>query len=92
MICSNCKFLSKNSKLNELEKNGICKITNICNPKACTYIKTDNDVSDMNICFNCQNWIGGGDWGLSCKKDYYNCNTNGFKEACSHFIKKQKSI
>lgn len=42
----------------------------------------------MDICFNCKYWLGGGDWGLSCEKDYHNCSTNGFDEACELFERK----
>ena len=46
---------------------------------------TKYKIEEMKICYNCKHWIGGGDWGLSCKKDYYNCSTNGFNEGCKDF-------
>lgn len=44
-------------------------------------------VPDAKICYNCKNWIGGGDWGLSCTKYYSMASTNGFKDAsnCVNF-------
>ena len=29
------------------------------------------DVSQMEICLNCEHYLGGGDWGLSCAKEYH---------------------
>lgn len=52
-------------------------------------IESDDDVSKMNICYNCKHWIGGGDWGLSCRKDYYVATSNGFREACKKFERKK---
>lgn len=62
-----------------------CEITN-GSRKHCT-ITSDKEVENMNICYNCKHWIGGGDWGLSCRKDYYIASTNGFDEACEKFEK-----
>ena len=31
----------------------------------------DKDFSHDKICLNCKNYLGGGDWGLSCGKNYY---------------------
>lgn len=65
-----------------------CKITSACNPKYCDNIVSEEDVEQLQICYNCKHWFGGGDWGLSCAKDYYNCNTNGFTPACKEFERK----
>ena len=51
-------------------------------------MKNIPEVKNMNICYNCKHWIGGGDWGLSCAKNYYNCSTNGFDEVCEQFERK----
>lgn len=40
-----------------------------------------------NVCANCENFIGGGDWGLCCKITYDLCYEN--TKACDDF--KQKS-
>ena len=42
---------------------------------------------NRNRCGDCKNWIGGGDWGLSCSKDYYIATTNPNREACDKFEK-----
>ena len=39
----------------------------------------------MNKCGDCKYWIGGGDWGLSCSKDYYIATTDPNREACDRF-------
>lgn len=90
MKCKECKY----HNISNFDFNGntyiiqSCKITNASNSKSCTYIKNDSEVKEMNICYNCKYWIGGGDWGLSCRKNYYNCNSNGFEKACEQFDRK----
>lgn len=90
MNCENCRY---NCVSNIKLKDGTftmkcCSITHVLNNKSCDYITDDNKVENMDICFNCKYWIGGGDWGLSCEKDYYNCSANGFDEACEQFERK----
>lgn len=90
MECRDCKYRNiTNVKL----KNGDfamqgCSITHVLNKQSCDYITNDAEVENMNICYNCKHWIGGGDWGLSCYKNYYNCSTNGFDEVCEQFERK----
>ena len=81
MECKKCKYYDSFQRL--------CKVMRVCNTKSCT-LPSDEIVEDLNICFNCQHWIGGGDWGLSCSKNYYNCSSNGFDKACEQF--KRKSV
>lgn len=90
MNCIECKYYNSQSVSycnGAIRQLNMCKITNICNPKSCQ-LKSDSDVNNMDICYNCENWIGGGDWGLSCVIDYYNCNSNGFANACDKFVRK----
>jgi hypothetical protein len=88
--CHYCKvdFYGQKDKLVALP---FCDITHRVNPKSCEDILSDEEVKDMEICYNCQYWIGGGDWGLSCQKNYYDCSTNGFCEACKEFKKKNEN-
>ena len=84
MKCKDCKYLA--------EEHGwftgtACKITYRVNPTSCD-ISSDEYVENMDICYNCKHWYGGGDWGLSCAKDYYNCSCNGFDRACDKFESK----
>lgn len=81
MECKNCKYFQKDS---DSVIFGACNISNMCDTKSCGIV-SDEDVKNMRICYNCEYWLGGGDWGLSCRKDYYNCNCNGFAEACEQF-------
>lgn len=78
MQCSHCEYF--------IDK--VCDITHVINPRKCVYITNSDNVKDMNICYNCINWIGGGDWGLSCKINYYNTSSNGFDKACDNFERK----
>ena len=39
------------------------------------------DLSNNNICLNCKHYLGGGDWGLSCGKDYYKL-VNALDKSC----------
>lgn len=95
MNCPNCKYLTIVIAYAK-DKQGIklrayhypaCKITNRIEPTGC-FIKSDEDVAKMYICYNCANWLGGGDWGLSCRKHYYNTDTDGFTECCASFKRK----
>lgn len=80
MECKKCEHYNAFKRL--------CHITRVCNMTSCTYLTDDDKVEDMDICYNCQHWIGGGDWGLSCAKNYYNCSHNGFDIACEQFERK----
>lgn len=84
MECKNCRYFSEQ---NDGIVFGSCNITHICNTKSCA-LPSDEDVKYLNICYNCQYWHGGGDWGLSCDKNYYNCSSNGFDKACEQFKRK----
>lgn len=74
MECKDCKYYKERSSQAVYS---LCTITHICNTKSCG-LESDNEVEHMDICYNCKYWIGGGDWGLSCMKDYYNYSSNGF--------------
>lgn len=84
MECKNCDYYNSYKKL--------CKITNTCYMRSCNYdlIHPNIKVEDMDICYNCQHWIGSGDWGLSCAKNYYKCSSNGFDKSCEQFERKLK--
>lgn len=86
MKCENCKYLVEMSGWFTCN---VCDVTHRINPSSCTIV-SDDDVKHMSICYNCQYWLGGGDWGLSCAKNYYHCSTNGFDEACDRFEKNTK--
>lgn len=86
--CHYCESKTVGLKNNETRMITVCSITHVCNTKSCTYITSDEEVEDMDICYNCKYWYGGGDWGLSCEKDYYNCSSNGFDEVCEQFERK----
>ena len=81
MECEKCKYLYEEYVWGPVKA---CSITHYTNPKSCS-IESDEDVKKMKICYNCKHWIGGGDWGLSCKKNYYLCSSNGFNVACDQF-------
>ena len=83
MECIKCRYYKP---LDEFH-NHICDITHLRNTISCP-IPSDELVVDADICYNCKHWIGGGDWGLSCRKDYYNTSTNGFNKACEKFERK----
>ena len=88
MECKNCKYFNKR---NDGIVFGVCNISHRCNTKSCT-IASNKDIDNMNICYNCQHWIGGGDWGLSCAKDYYKSSSNGFDKACEQFERKEMNF
>ena len=84
MECKNCKYLHK---VNECFVDSVCDITHIISPVSCS-ITSDEEVETMDICYNCEHWLGWGDFGLSCRKNYYNCSNNGFDKACEQFKRK----
>jgi hypothetical protein len=84
MECNKCKYFNRH---NDSVVFGVCSITSRCNTKSCT-LSSDEDVKHMHICYNCQHWHGMGDWGLSCAKNYYDCSSDGFRQACEQFERK----
>ena len=49
----------------------------------------NRDLSGYDICYNCEYYIGGGDWGLFCShKDMYHHLGKFSDEPCERFIKK----
>ena len=85
MKCNNCKYLKEEVGWSTVN---VCRITSRVNPISCG-IENDEDIQDMSICYNCKHWYGGGDWGLSCAKNYYDCSSDGFREACNKFERKE---
>lgn len=51
----------------------------------------NKDLSKENICLNCQHFLGGGDWGLSCSADYYKLTTH-LSPACQSFKRKEEKL
>jgi hypothetical protein len=47
----------------------------------------NKDISREKICLNCEHYLGGGDWGLACKADYYKL-PGPTSEACAKFKRK----
>lgn len=90
MNCIDCKYYNQQNVSygnGEIHLLSACEITHMCNPESC-FLVSDSDIDNMQICYNCENWIGGGDFGLSCSLDYYVINSNGFEPACEKFIRK----
>ena len=75
--CNDCMYYADNS---------VCLVTHVLHPKPCGF--NTAGIKDMHICFNCKDWCGAGDWGLSCASDYYMATSNGFREACERFKKR----
>ena len=50
--------------------------------KGCEY--HNRDMSKERICMNCEHFLGGGDWGLACKDDYYKLSS-ALTPACDNF-------
>jgi hypothetical protein len=49
----------------------------------------NRDMSEEKICMNCEYYLGGGDWGLACKADYYKL-PNALSPACAKFKRKEE--
>ena len=69
-----------------------CQLTNVLlrqdgsSGKTCNYYNVD--VSHMPVCINCKHFLGGGDWGLSCAKDYYTI-AEPLDKICDKFERKE---
>ena len=87
MECKDCNYCYKKG---ENIIFNVCQISHVCNTYRCDILNYE-ELENMHICFNCEHWIGGGDFGLSCSKNYYYCSSNGFNSACEQFKRKDKS-
>lgn len=76
--CKECPYRAEHSK-----KETICKINSAVNPRRCPL--PDGGIENKKVCYNCSEWIGGGDFGLSCRKHYHIATTNGLRDACEDF-------
>jgi hypothetical protein len=54
----------------------------------CAYYNVD--VSQKEICMNCEYYLGGGDWGLACSKHYHRL-PSATTEACKDFSKRNEN-
>jgi len=54
----------------------------------CAYF--NKDVSQEKICLNCEHYLGGGDWGLSCGKNY-GFIVDSTTKACGKFEKRKEA-
>lgn len=90
MKCKDCKYNSEIDHACCGYKIDYCEVINVYDMKECNY--SDSEIDKMDICFNCIYWIGGGDWGLSCMKNYYIASTNGFRKVgdCEQFTRKER--
>ena len=71
MRCNDCcNFNQENEKFISCNLTRACIKKNVPDVEAkCNFF--NKDMSNEPICFNCKHFLGGGDWGLSCGKDYY---------------------
>lgn len=90
MECKNCKYyrVDKYTYNDKEYVNEMCDISHVCDTTSCSYITSDKEVENMDICYNCKHWIGSGCLGFNCKMDYYHYSVNGFDKACEQFEKK----
>lgn len=87
MHCENCGFYHRS----KVRNHSFCDITNIVNPKGCTY----EYKPDLKICYNCKHWIGYKVANktqplalcelFSHKVIRNNSYANGFTKACNYF-------
>lgn len=75
MFCKDCEYCI------DKETYTVCQVCHRINLEGCTY----SNIENLKICFNCKHWLGSGDFGLSCRKNYYMTTTNGFTKACDNF-------
>ena len=81
--CLTCNYLTDD------EYGAFCKLRKMYPQKTIENCEWHNkDISNEKICCNCEFFLGGGDWGLSCKKDYYTL-VDSVSKACENFSKKE---
>lgn len=70
--CENCIHFSEHFNIGKQECVA-CELTSrVLKSKNAETCKLYNvDISEETVCFNCKYFLGGGDWGLACSKDYY---------------------
>lgn len=89
MECKDCKYLFSGT-FGDKTIHG-CTIQNFApfNGYPWCGFNSEEDINKAEMCFNCKHWIGGGDFGLTCAKDYYMTNANGLQRICDKFIRKE---
>lgn len=84
--CEKCRYVAEGTNYINKQKYNICtlsgRILYLNCAEDCNYYNLD--LSNEKICMNCKYFIGGGDWGLGCKKDYYRL-PNRISKACVEF-------
>lgn len=91
--CENCSNLSQRLG----EENSMFKGCFMCNLDRVIHSRTgkdalncdyfNKDMTNEPICYNCEHYLGGGDWGLSCANDYYKL-VEATSKICDNFKKK----
>jgi len=82
LLCKDCRYYNGEISIGNFKAYG-CKLTNTIIVGTGCDLK-NKDFSNEKICYNCKHFLGGNDWGLSCKKDYYKL-VGSFDEACKDF-------
>ena len=93
MKCRECQYarISHFQLKNKMTESASCGLTNIVihadAERDCRYFNAD--LSQRDICYNCQFYMGGGDWGLFCShKDMYHHLGKFNDEPCKYYQKK----
>ena len=91
MKCKDCNhcYLNKNDKTKFY---GCCMLTHVVvNPEADINCNLFNkDLSEYDICYNCEFYGGGSDWGLFCSKEENYHHLGNFNDApCEYYVKRK---
>lgn len=83
-ICNECDYF--NGTIEVMDKTHYrCKLSNVLMPNNFACGLYNKDISKEKICYNCSNFLGGGDWGLSCKSNYHKL-TQALSPQCDNSI------
>lgn len=83
--CEQCRHFNGTTEVGN-KTAYMCKLTNhLLKGNGCELF--NQDLSNEKICYNCSNYLGGNDWGLSCAKEYMRL-TKALHEACKDFEKR----
>lgn len=68
---------------------GVCSLTHVVlfSNQALKCELYNRDLSKEDVCYNCEHYMGGGDWGLACRKHYHRL-PNTTSKICDDFVRK----
>lgn len=83
-ICNECDYFKGTAEIFG-KTHYKCKLSNVLMPNNFACGLYNKDLSKEKICYNCDQFLGGGDWGLSCNL-YYHTITMALNPQCLRML------